>query len=215
MYKSILVPLDGSKLAEQALPHAVALAGAFGGRLILARVPETLVVPVMSGGSWMTREIESQEAQARAAGYVEELAKRLVDEGVSAEAVTPHHPVAASLIKTVEEVRAELVVITTHGHSGIGRWVMGSIAEAPGGAYAYRTSKAALNMAARNMAHDLRSRGISVILFHPGWVRTDMGGASAPLAPRDSVERMWRVIEGLGPSDSGQFLDCDGGAVPW
>ena len=92
---------------------------------------------------------------------------------------------------------------------------MGSLAEAPGGTYAYRTSKAALNMAACNLARDLRPRGIAVALFHPGWVRTDMGGASAPLAPRDSVARMMRVIETLGPERSGEFLDCDGAAVPW
>ncbi len=92
---------------------------------------------------------------------------------------------------------------------------MGSIAEAPGGAYAYRTSKAALNMAARNLARDLGARGISVVLFHPGWVRTDMGGAQAPLTPRESVRRMWRKIGELVPADSGRFFDCDGAAVPW
>ena len=42
-----------------------------------------------------------------------------------------------------------------------------------------------------------------------------MGGASAPLAPRDSVARMMRVIETLGPERSGEFLDCDGATVPW
>lgn len=92
---------------------------------------------------------------------------------------------------------------------------MGSIAEAPGGAYAYRTSKAALNMAARNLARDLGARGISVVLFHPGWVRTDMGGPSAPLTPRESVRRMWRKIDDLGAADSGRFFDCDGAIVPW
>jgi NAD(P)-dependent dehydrogenase (short-subunit alcohol dehydrogenase family) len=92
---------------------------------------------------------------------------------------------------------------------------MGSIAEAPGGYYAYRTSKAALNMAARNLARDVKRRGISVVLFHPGWVRTDMGGAQAPMTPGDSVERMWRVIEKFGAGDSGRFLDCDGAEMPW
>ncbi len=129
MYKTIMVPLDGSKIAEQALPHAEALAGAFGARLVLARVPETLIVPVMSGGIWVTREIESHEAQARATEYLDDLAAALAQRDATVDTVCPHHPVAANLIRSVTEERADLVVMTTHGHSGIGRWLMGSIAD--------------------------------------------------------------------------------------
>ena len=92
---------------------------------------------------------------------------------------------------------------------------MGSIAEAYGGYYQYRSSKAALNMVAANLAGDLSSRGITVVVFHPGWVRTNMGGRSAPLTPDDSVAGMWRVIGGLSQSDSGAFLNYDGGTIPW
>ncbi len=129
MVQTILVPLDGSKLAEQALPHAEALAHTLEARLILARVPETLVVPVMSGGIWVTREIESNEAQERALRYVEEVAARPGLQDLQVETATPHHPVAAGLIKTIEETDSRLVVMTTHGHSGIGRWVFGSVAD--------------------------------------------------------------------------------------
>ncbi len=114
---------------------------------------------------------------------------------------------AEALIGHIERGDRRLIVCMTSR--------MGSIAEAPGGSYAYRTSKAALNMAARNLAGDLRPRGIGVVLFHPGWVRTDMGGPAAALTPRASVQGMWRVIERLGPDDSGRFFDCDGAAVPW
>lgn len=93
--------------------------------------------------------------------------------------------------------------------------VMGSISEATGGRYAYRTSKAAVNMAVRAMASDLASRGISVFTFHPGWVRTDMGGPSGAVAPEDSAAGMAGVLAGLGPRDTGRFLRYDGVELDW
>ncbi len=114
---------------------------------------------------------------------------------------------AEAFVNQIERSERRLIVCMTSR--------MGSISEAPGGYYAYRTSKAALNMAAGNLACDMSRRGISVVLFHPGWVRTDMGGSAAPVMPRDSVRRMWRGIESIGPGDSGSFLDSDGADVPW
>ncbi len=93
--------------------------------------------------------------------------------------------------------------------------VLGSLAEASGGLYAYRTSKAAVNMAVRAMASDLASRGITVVSFHPGWVRTDMGGLAAPVAPKKSAAGMAKVLAGLGKDDSGRFLRYDGAALEW
>lgn len=92
---------------------------------------------------------------------------------------------------------------------------MGSISDGGGGYYQYRSSKAALNMIARGMARDLGSRRITVVSFHPGWVRTDMGGSSASLTPADSVAAMSRVMAGLTTADSGKFLDHDGTEIPW
>jgi NAD(P)-dependent dehydrogenase (short-subunit alcohol dehydrogenase family) len=93
---------------------------------------------------------------------------------------------------------------------------MGSIADnTSGGTYAYRSSKAALNAAGRSLALDLRGRGIIVLLLHPGWVRTDMGGAGAPLAPRDSIAALRRIIDGAQMPDSGGFFSYDGSEVPW
>ena len=93
--------------------------------------------------------------------------------------------------------------------------VMGSIAQNGGGHYIYRSSKAALNMVTRGLAADLADRGITVVSLHPGWVRTDMGGADATLAPAESVAGMRRVIEGLTTADSGGFFGYDGGEIPW
>ena len=93
---------------------------------------------------------------------------------------------------------------------------MGSIADNTGGGYyIYRSSKAALNAAMKSLAIDLAPRGVAVVVFHPGWVKTDMGGPGAQIAPRASVAGMRRKIESLGPADSGRFFNYDGGAIPW
>jgi NAD(P)-dependent dehydrogenase (short-subunit alcohol dehydrogenase family) len=93
---------------------------------------------------------------------------------------------------------------------------MGSIgANRTGGAYAYRMSKAALNMAARSMALDLQSDGIRVVALHPGWVQTAMGGPEAPTPVDQAVRGLLRVLDGLSFEQSGRFLDAHGGEVPW
>jgi NAD(P)-dependent dehydrogenase (short-subunit alcohol dehydrogenase family) len=84
-----------------------------------------------------------------------------------------------------------------------------------GGLWAYRCSKAALNMAWRNLAIDLRGAGIICALLDPGWVRTAMGGPAAPLSPEESVRGMLAVIDRLRPEDSGSFLSWRGELRPW
>jgi len=90
---------------------------------------------------------------------------------------------------------------------------MGSIAENPGGAIAYRSSKAALNSAWKGLAAS--NREVIAVVLHPGWVRTDMGGAGAPVSPEASVAGMRRVIARLEPADSGRFLNYLGEEAPW
>ena len=93
---------------------------------------------------------------------------------------------------------------------------LGSIGDGPdGGDYAYRTSKAALNMAMVNAAAELGQRGIAVGLIHPGWVRTDMGGPEAPVGVDASVAGVRRVIDALDLSSTGGFWDYQGNALPW
>lgn len=94
--------------------------------------------------------------------------------------------------------------------------MMGSIAEnRSGGSYIYRSSKAALNMVMKGLTYTLKPRKISVVMLHPGWVRTDMGGASAHLGVDESVTAMRRLIAGLKPTDSGRFYNYDGREFPW
>jgi NAD(P)-dependent dehydrogenase (short-subunit alcohol dehydrogenase family) len=93
---------------------------------------------------------------------------------------------------------------------------MGSLADNTSGGYVpYRTSKAAVNMVMRCAAIDLARRGIVCIVINPGWVKTDMGGAGATLTPEKSVTAMRRVIDKLGPRDSGKFFNYDGREYPW
>jgi NAD(P)-dependent dehydrogenase (short-subunit alcohol dehydrogenase family) len=91
----------------------------------------------------------------------------------------------------------------------------GSIAESGGQSLPYGTSKAALNLLAKGLAATLAARGIIVVALSPGWVRTDMGGAQAPLAPEVSVRGLRKVIARLRPADSGGFFSYDGSAIPW
>ena len=79
----------------------------------------------------------------------------------------------------------------------------------------YAMSKAALNMATRLLSIALAERNIVVISMSPGWVRTDMGGAGAPLKPEASIASMLRVIDHLKRSDSGRFLSQNGETIPW
>jgi len=92
---------------------------------------------------------------------------------------------------------------------------MGSLQRAGGSSYAYRMSKAAMNMAARVLAFDSAMTGITTIAVNPGWVRTDMGGPSASLAPDFSARSLLRLIKGLSTADNGKFFQYDGSELPW
>lgn len=81
--------------------------------------------------------------------------------------------------------------------------------------YAYRSSKAALNAAMHGLAHELGGRGVGVLLLHPGWVRTRMGGEDAPISPEVSVRGMLSLVDRYEPHMSGAFLRFDGTPLPW
>lgn len=103
--------------------------------------------------------------------------------------------------------RRLVVVISSH---------MGSIADITGGNdYAYRSSKAALNAAMKGLSHEVAPRQVGVLLLHPGWVRTRMGGPSAPYSPAESVKGMRRIIDRFTLSHTGRFVRFDGTEMPW
>lgn len=119
-----------------------------------------------------------------------------------AQGLLPHLRAAATTGTTVK-----LAFLTS---------LMGSIADnGSGGSYLYRSAKAGLNAAVRSLALDLAEDDIAVRLLHPGWVRTDMGGAQAPLDIDTSVAGMLARIDELDASLSGTFVDWSGSSLPW
>lgn len=117
--------------------------------------------------------------------------------------------VTESLARNLARSRRRLVVaVSSH---------MGSIADISSpGSYYYRSSKAALNAAMKGLALAYRPMGIGVLMLHPGWVQTRMGGwDEAPLTPERSVAGMRRLIEDYTPEMSGRFFRYDGTELPW
>ena len=115
--------------------------------------------------------------------------------------------VVESFTDQVARSERRLVVTITSG--------MGSLRDnTTGGSIAYRSSKAAVNMVMRSAAIDLAPQRITCVVINPGWVKTDMGGPSATLTPQESVSAMRRLIEKLGPDQSGKFFHYDGNEYP-
>lgn len=83
------------------------------------------------------------------------------------------------------------------------------------GDYAYRCSKAALNMATVKLAQDFRSDGIAVLSLHPGWVKTDMGGAEAAVEVAESARGLKGLIDGATMVETGSFRAYDGRTILW
>jgi NAD(P)-dependent dehydrogenase (short-subunit alcohol dehydrogenase family) len=120
--------------------------------------------------------------------------------------------VAQALIQNVAaSIRKQIVAIST----GMGSMESLATTIGFGSAYQYRSSKAALNMAMSILAKDLEPLGISVLIFSPGWVQTDMGGPNAALTPEQSIAGMRKVLEGNPVELTGKFLSYDGSTWPW
>ena len=93
---------------------------------------------------------------------------------------------------------------------------MGSVADnTSGGRYGYRMSKAALNIAAVSIAHDLSSRGVSIAIIHPGLVGTEMIGGYGDITPDQAAERIIQRIDELNLATSGSFWHSNGEILPW
>jgi nucleotide-binding universal stress UspA family protein len=123
MYQRILVPLDGSTLAEGVLPHVQALVKSLGAELVLLRVAFTHVFP---GADPIQSQVTVvQEAE----DYVSGLAKRLQEEGVRAEAKVRYGDPVEEILDHVTWNHIDLIAMATHGRTGLKRVVMGSVAE--------------------------------------------------------------------------------------
>jgi NAD(P)-dependent dehydrogenase (short-subunit alcohol dehydrogenase family) len=100
-----------------------------------------------------------------------------------------------------------VVVISTH---------MASIADiAAPGSYYYRSTKAALNAVMKGITYELKPKGIGVLILHPGWVQTRMGGEGTSLMPSESVRGMKVLVDTFTLEYSGRFFRYDGVEMPW
>lgn len=127
MYKRILLPLDGSTVAEQALPHAVAQAEHFGAELILLRVVEPF--PQVSGLSPADLRRIREQSREWVDEYLEGAAESARRRGVSPITATVEGQAGASILQFAEANQVDLIVICTRGRSGVSRWLMGSVAD--------------------------------------------------------------------------------------
>lgn len=116
--------------------------------------------------------------------------------------------VTETFLDNLARGRRKLVVaITSH---------MGAIAEIESpGAYAYRASKSALNAVMKGMSLELKDRGVGVLLLHPGWVRTRMGGPEGRLRASESVAGMLALVDSFSLRQTGRFLRYDSTVIPW
>lgn len=124
MYHTILVPLDGSALSEAALPTASLLARKSGALLVLVRAIQPSARPEPTSDESHDHYIEDDGA------YLETIARHLAQQGLAVEVGMPHTPAAKGILNEIKRRHADLVVMTTHGRSGVGRWLYGSVAEA-------------------------------------------------------------------------------------
>jgi nucleotide-binding universal stress UspA family protein len=132
MYRHILVPLDGSALAEQVLPHVHALAANEGTTKItlLRAVPPVFTTSVDYSGMLATSAadtLETLEDEARA--YLDAIAAQFRAEGYSVRTEVSAMPAAEAILDYAESQQADLITIATHGRSGVSRWVFGSVTQ--------------------------------------------------------------------------------------
>jgi len=127
MYKKILVPLDGSKLAEKALGHAEKLAEAFDAEIILLQVVP--IMPIYGAPELVMPFVVDEKQREGAERYLTNLAEELEKRDLKVTAkVKTGMQVAAEIIDFAKENGVDLIAMSTHGHSGITRWVLGSVA---------------------------------------------------------------------------------------
>jgi nucleotide-binding universal stress UspA family protein len=126
MYNRILIPLDGSPLAEQALPHAMAQAERFGAEMILLKVLQPLPERAMPlSGRRQAEELSAQLARE----YLERVAAGIRERGILAQVVTVEGQAHPQIVQFAEENEVDLIVMSTRGQSGLSRWLMGGVAD--------------------------------------------------------------------------------------
>ena len=108
------------------------------------------------------------------------------------------------------------ILATSRGKAAVVSSKMGSVSMMSSSAgWLYRASKAAVNAAVKAASHELGPRGVVCVAFHPGWVKTDMGGVGADIDVATSVAGMRRVLAAANESHNGKFLNYGGEQLSW
>lgn len=131
MYKKILVPLDGSEFSERVLPQVAALAKSTGAQVILLRIaPAPIYEPVLIVPNALNvPPSPEQDTFAQAEGYLQRVAYDYFPPEVAVRLEVCNGPTAQTILEYASGIDADLIAMTTHGRSGLARFVMGSVAE--------------------------------------------------------------------------------------
>jgi NAD(P)-dependent dehydrogenase (short-subunit alcohol dehydrogenase family) len=114
--------------------------------------------------------------------------------------------VATAFLPNVKAAKGKIITLSSQ---------MGQVQSASTDSLAYRVSKAAVNKLMRGLAAELKPQGIPVLIVHPGWVKTDMGGEAAPLTSDQSAAQLQKVIDKLDIASTGKFLAWNGKELAW
>jgi nucleotide-binding universal stress UspA family protein len=127
IYKRILLPLDGSLLAEQALPHAIAQAERFQSDLVLLQVQIPLPRPPTKAEAAIQRA--ENEATVFIREYLERVAARVQEHGITVQVITIEGRPHFQILQYAEANQVDMIVMCSRGQSGLSRWMIGSVAD--------------------------------------------------------------------------------------
>ena len=128
MYKKILVPLDGSALAEAVLPHAEALAKSEGAEIVLLSVPMTPNLEFLARSPGLANKV-IEETEHETEAYLELETAKLAKDGIKVTGIMREGSIPDMILQVADEVHADVIAMSTHGRSGVQRWLMGSVAD--------------------------------------------------------------------------------------
>jgi nucleotide-binding universal stress UspA family protein len=127
MYKTILVPLDGSKCAESILPHVEAMAKGLEAELVLMTAVEHAPPSVTRSSAQLEKEyVEKEQSESKA--YLDQQKKKLEAKGVTARVTVLHGRAVSAIIEAAQHIDADLIAMGSHGRSGLTRAFYGSVA---------------------------------------------------------------------------------------
>lgn len=128
MYKKILVPLDGTRYSEAIIPHAQALAKNEGAEIVLLTIPINLSVDFIARNPGLTAKA-MDETDIATDKYLDGKVAELKKNGAHVSGLIREGLASETILSVAEEIHADVIAMTTHGRTGIKRWLMGSVAD--------------------------------------------------------------------------------------